>query len=252
MVSLELACVVFLHLRFFYIALDLVCWRSLKKGQVATAMVRPTFETTIPFGGRELRVQLDSLVDRIRKRQLIGSWHIALETVLLCRHLVSASRWTAAPDLLCNLRTTGRLLTDALPQELVIGNIIRRVMRLVREEDHNLQHGSIVSHDGTHRKLATSGMTSAVLQLFDPHSASLIAQERSPISTPQRRPASDDESDGEDSNVGSDEYNTTHSNVQSAHQLKPAVIQAIQELLDELETVYSSVAERAMDHVHSK
>ena len=36
-----------------------------------------------------------------------------------------------------------------------------------------------------------------------------------------------------------------------AHQLKPLLIQAIQELLDELETVDSSVARDARDHIHS-
>ena len=202
--------------------------------------MRPTFATTVPFGGKDLRLQLDSLVDRIRRRQLVGSWFIALETALLLRHCVSASRWSSAEQLLSNLRAIGQLLCDALPTELVIGNIVRRVMHLVREEQHALRHPSAnVNLDA--RKAYTAslapGMTSSVLQLFDPHTASLIAQERTPIATPDESP------------LGSDAEDDT---AQEAHQLKPAVIQAIQELLDELETVYSSISERAVDHVHSK
>jgi len=35
------------------------------------------------------------------------------------------------------------------------------------------------------------------------------------------------------------------------HQLKPVLIQAIQELIDELETVRENIAKDARDHVHS-
>lgn len=37
-----------------------------------------------------------------------------------------------------------------------------------------------------------------------------------------------------------------------AHSLKPVLLEAIQDVLDELETVYDNISKSAKDHIHSE
>lgn len=48
--------------------------------------------------------------------------------------MVAKSRWTDVDQLLANVQKHGATLTRAAPRELVIGNIVRRVLGLIRDE----------------------------------------------------------------------------------------------------------------------
>nr|CAG8542424.1 9984_t:CDS:2 [Entrophospora candida] len=84
-------------------------------------------------GSRDLNAQIESLVNRLRRRQVIGSLSASLETALLLRHIVSTTRWKHINVLINVIKDVGRRLVIAQPKELVVGNIVRRVLRLIRD-----------------------------------------------------------------------------------------------------------------------
>ncbi|CAG8721493.1 36587_t:CDS:10 [Gigaspora margarita] len=86
-------------------------------------------------GPRDLNAQIESLVNRLRRRQVVGSWCVSIETAMLLRQVVSATRWNQVETLIKVVKEdVGRRLVMAQPRELAVGNIVCRVLRLIREK----------------------------------------------------------------------------------------------------------------------
>ncbi|KAJ3133519.1 Translation initiation factor eIF-2B subunit beta [Physocladia obscura] len=81
---------------------------------------------------------VQNLVDRLRRRQVAGSFRVALETAKVHAIIVRGSRWTDAADLAASIAVKGALLQAAQPVELAATNITNRVIGLIREEERNL------------------------------------------------------------------------------------------------------------------
>ncbi|KAJ2939945.1 hypothetical protein O0L34_g6650 [Tuta absoluta] len=73
-------------------------------------------------------------VSEVRNGKLQGSINIASSTVTLLEQIISDSQNATAYDLLNVVREVGRRLIKALPHELVCGNMVRRVLRAIRDE----------------------------------------------------------------------------------------------------------------------
>ena len=70
----------------------------------------------------------------LKRRQIRYSRPCALATAVLLRRVVSGTRNADSEKLLKRVREVGRRLLAAQPRELVVGNIVRRVLGLIREE----------------------------------------------------------------------------------------------------------------------
>lgn len=77
---------------------------------------------------------LDPLVFQLKRKQLVGDKKVALEVAHLLMRVISAARWTDPNDLISLLRKVGTVLHSASPREFIPGNIVRRVLALVRDE----------------------------------------------------------------------------------------------------------------------
>lgn len=53
--------------------------------------------------------------------------------------IITNTEWTTADDLMTVVRETGKILINALPQEATLANIIRRSLKIVREEYDELE-----------------------------------------------------------------------------------------------------------------
>lgn len=139
------------------------------------------------------------------------------------------------------------LLNSFTTIEQSVGNIVRKVLKLIRDE-HAATAGSIAQSgastppqfpnpNGLSRQPWTSSVANLVLLGHPRHQGSFLSSaEPSGSSTPisTEGPLLVDESS------------------RKASSIKPALIDAIQEVIDELETVYESVAKNARDHIHSE
>jgi translation initiation factor eIF-2B subunit beta len=74
------------------------------------------------------------LVALLKRRQIRLSRSCAIATAYLLLRVVSAYRTTDAAKLIERVQLVGRRLIAAQPRELVVGNIVRRVLGLIREE----------------------------------------------------------------------------------------------------------------------
>uniref|UniRef100_A0A8C6WEX4 Translation initiation factor eIF2B subunit beta n=1 Tax=Neogobius melanostomus TaxID=47308 RepID=A0A8C6WEX4_9GOBI len=135
---------------------------------------------------------------------LRGSSETARETTALLRRITAQARWSSAGDLMEIIRKEGRRMTAAQPSETTVGNMVRRVLKIIREE-YARSRGSSEETDQQEslHKLLTSGGLSE--ENFRQHFAPLKAN----------------------------------------------VIEAINELLTELEGTTDNIAMQALEHIHS-
>ncbi|CAN8105666.1 unnamed protein product [Discula destructiva] len=83
---------------------------------------------------RPVDASIESLAALFRRRQLNDPEQCAIATANLLLHVVAKSKWTSVDHLLHRVHDVGKTLVLARPKELVIGNIVRRVMCLIRTE----------------------------------------------------------------------------------------------------------------------
>lgn len=151
---------------------------------------------------------VENLASALRRRQVVGSNETALETAQLLRTVISNGRWTTAAALLDAIRDVALRLVRAQPAEFAVGNVVRRVLHLVREEYRaSVAEGAPPSPGAEAGPRGDSGMFG------------LLA-------------------DGAGADYG-----------RTCYPLKQLVIQGVNELIDELEGVSSTLAHQAGDHV---
>lgn len=99
-----------------------------------------------------LENSIELLISLLRRRQIKGSRPSALATTHLLRRVVASERSHDAQKLINRIRELGRRLISAQPRELAVGNIVRRVIGVVREVAEQAQEGEEggdVSSEGT-------------------------------------------------------------------------------------------------------
>ncbi|KAK7989337.1 hypothetical protein PG989_009652 [Apiospora arundinis] len=84
--------------------------------------------------GRPLEASIESLVSLLKRRQIQGSEPCALATAHILLQVVVMDKYTDVNQLLARIQGVARRLVAAQPRELVIGNIVRRVLGLIRDE----------------------------------------------------------------------------------------------------------------------
>ena len=231
-------------------------------------------------------VTVKEMAMRLRRQQLQGTEAIAEATAKTLRTVVSAARYWRLDELVHMIRTVGRYLQDALPSEPVIGNITRLVLFLLLEEERAAKNMNDTLPTATARAHPHPSVIQslAALSVSLPGSPAISAHKTSEsVTTPLVSRRSFSISDlvfaGNHGSAGNSTYpsptgtpkgdmigsplrSSTTSDSQcdgdeeerggpSAYQLKPLLIQAMQELIDELETVDTNIAKDARDHIHS-
>lgn len=152
----------------------------------------------------EISEKVDGFVTYLKqKNRLHSSYDVARRTVLLMREICSKTRYTTARELMDRIRAEGKRLVAAQPSESAVGNMVRRVLKIIREEHASCigQSEEVDVKDSLHTMLTGGGATDDL-----------------------SRPVQN---------------------------LKGTVIEAINELLDELEGSASNIASQALDHIHS-
>ncbi|KAF4503966.1 hypothetical protein G6O67_008591 [Ophiocordyceps sinensis] len=84
--------------------------------------------------GQPLAASTENLISLLKRRQIRGSEPCAVATAHILLQVVARSKWQDVDGLLENVGATGRRLVEAQPKELVVANIVRRVLALIRDE----------------------------------------------------------------------------------------------------------------------
>lgn len=73
-------------------------------------------------------------INDIKNEKINGSYEITVGTVTLLKSIVSESEWRTAQDIINLITCVGKILKNALPVEASVGNMVRRVLKIIREE----------------------------------------------------------------------------------------------------------------------
>ncbi|KZT26596.1 nagb/rpia/CoA transferase-like protein [Neolentinus lepideus HHB14362 ss-1] len=171
---------------------------------------------------------VEALVSKLRRRQVVGSRQTAIETVLVLRQVISKARFSNIEHLIQIIKAVGRRLVQAQPKEHTVGNTVRKVLHHVREEYHAVSRAGPSSAQPPKSSFSISKFVSQ----GQPRKQNLTLPKSEARSTSLRENDPDDP----------DSF---------AKGLKPVLMEAIQDVLDELETVYDNVSKSARDHIHS-
>ncbi|KAG0057184.1 GCD complex subunit gcd7 [Gryganskiella cystojenkinii] len=175
---------------------------------------------------------VDDLVAKLKRRQLVGSSAVAQATLRLLIVVISKNNWTTSKQLLSLVKSVGQKLNLANPTELAVGNIIRRVLHIIREEFREAGNGNLSPRDGT---TSTSN---------DRNSLGLGANggvsEFAPLTTSSSM-----------YNLLGETGSTSDEDVQYPSSLRSNIIQEIREIKDELENIYDNIKNQASLHIHS-
>lgn len=193
---------------------------------------------------------------------------------------MAKSKWHDVDSLINNVSRTGRRLASAQPRELVIGNIVRRVLGLIRDEaaedradggNHSDSQSETSPNDGVEKRWTPSAASSNVVAKQDSAGDYLSSTAVKP--TPRPGPpasysavnvpkslfhllAQTDPSDTESNGLGTPFGNSGTSTPQRGHTsaqvyaLRAEVIEAIEEIKDEISQVDDQIAAMAEVHVH--
>ncbi|XP_074643778.1 translation initiation factor eIF2B subunit beta-like isoform X2 [Tubulanus polymorphus] len=152
-----------------------------------------------------LQERIDQFAADLRKGNITGSYDVAYRTVQLLRRIISQTKWTNPGELMEIIKEEGRSLIKVQPAETAVGNMVRRVLKIIREEYARLKGKTETEagdpQESLHKLLLAEGQV--------------------------------------------DDYSTPF------HTLMPIVMEAIGELLMELENCGGNIAAQALEHIHS-
>ncbi|ORY87690.1 translation initiation factor eIF-2B subunit beta [Protomyces lactucae-debilis] len=188
-------------------------------------------------------MNVETVVARLRRRQLVGSYAVASETALLLRQVVSTFRWQHIDQLIDHVRDVGSRLVTAQPRECASGNIVRQVLKMIREE-----HAAAVSErrQEAESEAMADSMTSlesglrATSILDQPVQSSILNL----LGRPAHHPAAMRARAG--SKAAKDK-----ASMPGPIDLKPALIAGIQIIMDDLKKIYKDISEKALDYIHA-
>ncbi|ELT91105.1 hypothetical protein CAPTEDRAFT_162605, partial [Capitella teleta] len=155
----------------------------------------------------DLSEKIDKFTRDLKQGNIQGSYLVAFNTVQLLRSIISQSKWCKAKDLLDIIRSEGKRLMEAQPTETAVGNMVRRVLKVIRDE--------------------------YTREFREMKGKSLEGDQQDSL---QRLLLSEAEID---------DYSSGFPNY------KGSVIEAINELIVELENSAENIAAQALEHIHS-
>lgn len=169
--------------------------------------------TAASAAANKLEVLVDSFLSKLKRRQVTGSYNVAIATCQFLMRVTSISRWSNGLGLIQLVRDIGRRLTEAQPREFAVGNIVRRVLAIIREELSGVQSTE-----------TSSAVSASMFQLLVTHKEH---------ETPN---ANDVANNGSKSTEKSD--------------LRSVIIQGIRDLMDEIQSVHENIELMTVDLIH--
>ena len=160
---------------------------------------------------------IESFVIKFKRREIRGSSKVSKETAIVLRQIISTGRFQTVQEILKIIREVGKRLTSAHPIELAVGNVVRRVLMIIRsaEREAGKNEGDAKTADeNMGEKLEFSRQLSTLL-------------------------------DAEDEIDSSPE-------LQSISRTIMLIVEEINELIDEIKNSSDTISETASDHIHSR
>ncbi|KAI9156169.1 hypothetical protein LWI28_001646 [Acer negundo] len=200
---------------------------------------------------------VNDFLNKLKKRKIEGSQATARQTAELLRSVISQQRvpyTNQAGALIDAMKVVGEQLIAANPVELAVGNIVRRVLHIIREEDLSLTTAAIsgmnlsaVSDDDDdgdrddHPVLSAAAVAAAARSTLRPPSLHTLLEDMPDSAAVPHASSSGGDSEGKSKSA--DKSTITR-------KLKHDVIEAVNELIQDIITCHEQIAEQAVEHIH--
>lgn len=74
------------------------------------------------------------LINDILYGDIKGTYNIVVATILVLKEIINNTEWTTAENLIHIITRNGKYLIETIPLEFCIGNMVRRILQIIREE----------------------------------------------------------------------------------------------------------------------
>ncbi|KAI8545967.1 hypothetical protein RHMOL_Rhmol07G0079000 [Rhododendron molle] len=205
----------------------------------------------------DVHVLVNDFVVKLRKRKIEGSKATAKQTAELLRSVISQQRMphvNQAGALIDAIKMVGEQLIAANPVELAVGNIVRRVLHIIREEDLSLATAAIGGlnlsaesdedddfNRDDHPVLSAAAVAAAARSTLRPPSLQALLEDVPNPATVPRSSSSGGDSEGKSKSADK---------TSKRWKLKHNVIEAVNELIQDISTCHEQIAEQAVEHIH--
>jgi translation initiation factor eIF-2B subunit beta len=222
----------------------------------------------------KVETSVEHFVSLVKRRQISGSKTCAIATAFLLRRVIATARATESAKLLERVRSVGKRLIQANPRELVIGNIVRRILGLIRDEedeqrggpDDSAANSQPASEVATPHAELPSAIPTASPTVSSPPSRQSRAPERPPLLTSHTgapvstrpvtsmfsiisHPTMRDSGTSSPTGTHSPATGLGFPGAMAAGDLRAEVLEGIAELLDELDQADEQIANYSLDHI---
>ncbi|ETN40325.1 uncharacterized protein HMPREF1541_04601 [Cyphellophora europaea CBS 101466] len=217
----------------------------------------------------KVETSIEYFIALVKRRQISGSKPCALATACILRRVIATGRVSDPAKLIEKVRDVGRRLVQANPRELAIGNIVRRVLGLIRDEedeqriaDESATSSQPTSEPATPRTEFPSAIPTALPSAAIAPPRQTPAMERPPLLTSHTgapvptRPVTSmfsiiSHPTMRASGTSSPTSTQTPPNALSATpvDLRAEVLEGISELIDELDQADEQIANYSLDHI---
>ncbi|XP_067008747.1 translation initiation factor eIF2B subunit beta [Anabrus simplex] len=82
----------------------------------------------------EINEYVTNFISDVKRGKINGSYDITINTVDLLKKIISQTEWQTAKELLKLISAEGRRLIKSLPIHASVGNMVRRILKIIREE----------------------------------------------------------------------------------------------------------------------
>ncbi|GAM84257.1 hypothetical protein ANO11243_022510 [Dothideomycetidae sp. 11243] len=206
----------------------------------------------------EVERLIETFISLLKRRQIKNSRPCAIATAQLLLKVVGVAKVKDAGALIERVRKVGVKLVAAQPREMAVGNIVRRVLGLIREvvEDGADSNAADYSDEG-HSRPSTANKNDSLnrphlsshMSTFSPLHQGIAVPSDKPFSQQNRSTSMSPSSQSPVIKPG--QVLRAAGLMEHKVDVKAEVIDGIKELVDELEVVDDQIAAYALDHIHS-
>ncbi|WCJ39055.1 Translation initiation factor eIF-2B subunit beta [Euphorbia peplus] len=204
----------------------------------------------------DVQALVNDFLNKLKKRKIEGSQATARQAAELLRSVISQQRvphTNQAGALIDAIKGVGEQLIAANPVELAVGNIVRRVLHIIREENLSLSTDSIAglsvvsddddddSNRDNHPVLSAASVAAAARSTLRPPSLQTLLEDMPDSAAVPRTSSSGGDSEGKTKSADKSSR---------SRKLKHDVIEAVNELIQDITTCHEQIAEQAVEHIH--
>ncbi|KAI4278131.1 MAG: hypothetical protein LQ337_001275 [Flavoplaca oasis] len=226
-----------------------------------TGTVTPSLSTFLgSLRSNSIETSIEHLVSLLRRRQIKGSRSCAIATAHLLCGVLRNLQVTDVTKLIERVQQVGQKLAAAQPKELAVGNIIRRILGLIRDESEEDRDGEASGYGDMEigSRNATSSTRTAVqsdptqkrpflapnISINAPTITSLFNNLPSKGTSPLSAPGS--QTPRAESPVPAPLPSTAN----TTQDFRAEVVEGVQEIIEELNQADDQIAGYAVDHIH--